>query len=133
MARPTISVKDKVTVAIVQAQGGHIWCPLCGKALEPDAPRILEHMVVRAFTGSDETKYLAWVHKECADLKTFGSKATCAGGDIHKIAKAKRLSKARQAHDAIVKREAEKQAGKIKSRGFDKRLTKRFDGKVVAR
>lgn len=48
-------------------------------------------------------------------------------------AKSKRLATARQAHDAIVKREAEKQAGKIKSRGFCKTLTKRFDGKVVAR
>jgi len=48
-------------------------------------------------------------------------------------AKSKRLNAARQAHAAIVKREAAKQAGKIKSRGFDKTLTKRFDGKVVAR
>lgn len=52
----------------------------------------------------------------------------------HKLnSKAKRLAAARQAHDAAVKREAEKKRGAIKSRGFDKKLRKRFDGKVVER
>lgn len=47
--------------------------------------------------------------------------------------RAKRLAKARQAHDAIVKREAEKVAGSIKSRGFDKALRKRMNGQVEKR
>ena len=92
-ARPHISVKDKVTVAIAQATGGYIWCPLCSKPLVSDEPRILEHLVARAFTGSDDVKLLAYCHKACSDLKTYGRKATCADSDIHKIAKAKRISK----------------------------------------
>lgn len=127
--RPHISVKDKVTVAIAQAAGGHIYCPLCRKPLHPDEPRILEHMVVRAFTGSDETKYLAWVHKVCADLKTYGGKATCADGDIHKVAKAKRIAKAREVHRAVVARVMERPAGKIRGRGFSG--WQKFDGSVV--
>ena len=91
--RPHISVKDKVTVAIAQAPFGHIVCPLCRGWLEPNEERILEHMVARAFTGSDDTRLLAWVHKACADRKTYGNKATCADGDIHKVAKAKRIAK----------------------------------------
>ena len=47
--------------------------------------------------------------------KTNGTKATCAGGDIHKIAKAKRLAKARAVHQAVVKKEASKVRGSIKS------------------
>lgn len=132
-ARPHISVKDKVTVAIAQAAGGHIYCPLCRKPLHPEEPRILEHMVVRAFTNSDETKYLAWVHKACADLKTYGGKATCADGDIHKIAKARRIAKAREIHHAIVQKVMAKPVGKIRSRGFDKTRTKRFSGQVEKR
>lgn len=90
--RPHISVKDKVTVAIAQGQGGFIWCPLCSKPLDPMEPRILEHLVPRAWTGNDKVEFLAWVHKPCADLKTYGNKATCADGDIHKIAKADRIA-----------------------------------------
>ena len=91
--RPHISVRDKVDVAIAQARGGYIICPLCGNGLLPKGPRILEHMVVRAFTNSDDPEYLAWVHADCAHKKTNGNKATCADGDIHKIAKAKRIAK----------------------------------------
>lgn len=115
--RAHIPVKDKVTVAIAQAQGGHIVCPLCGKWLEPDEPRVLEHIVCYAFTKSHETKFLAWVHKPCADRKTLGkSKATCADGDIHKIAKAKRLATARQVHEQVKARVIDRPPGKIRNR-----------------
>lgn len=89
-----ISVKTKVDVAIMQAAG--IRCPLCSKYLMSGDPRILEHMVPRAlFTilhKRDAKENLRWVHKRCAVLKTNGTKATCADGDIHKIAKAKRIA-----------------------------------------
>lgn len=130
MKRPTISVKDKVTAAIAQAAGGYIFCPLCRKPLHSDDPRILEHMVARAFTGSDDVSLLAWVHKPCADQKTYGGKATCADGDIHKIAKAKRIAKAREAHAAVVARVTERPAGAIKSRGFAKGWRRKMNGKV---
>jgi len=48
-------------------------------------------------------------------------------------AKSKRLNAARQAHAAIVKREAAKQAGKIKSRGFETKYRKKMNGSVEKR
>ena len=113
--RPHISVRDKVTVAIAQAPFGHIVCPLCRGWLEPNEERILEHMVARAFTGSDDTRLLAWVHKACADRKTYGNKATCAGGDIHKIAKAKRIAAGGR----------KRRGRKMQSRPFPKRMEAR--------
>lgn len=43
-------------------------------------------------------------------------------------AKAKRLAKAKAAHEA-----GEKKASRMKSRGFDKSMTRKFDGRVVFR
>lgn len=92
MKRPHISEKTKVSIAIAQAQHGVIWCPLCHKSIGPDDERILEHMVPHELGGSSTIENLAWVHKECADQKTYGTGATCADGDTHKIAKAKRIA-----------------------------------------
>lgn len=129
--RPNISVKMKVDAALRQAFGcAH--CPLCKKQLLPEHERILEHMVPYAWDHSNITENLAWVHKECAHQKTYGSKATSAGGDIHKIAKAKRLAKAREVHEAILRGEP-RHPGSIKSRGFDKTYRKRMNGEVVRR
>jgi hypothetical protein len=85
-------VKTKVDVALRQAFGCAI-CPLCKMQLLPEHKRILEHMVPFAWTQGHITEDLAWVHKECADKKTYGNKATCADGDIHKIAKANRIAR----------------------------------------
>ena len=43
-------------------------------------------------------------------------------------AKAKRLAKAKAAHEA-----GEKKASRMRSRGFDKSMTRKFDGRVVPR
>lgn len=48
-------------------------------------------------------------------------------------AKAKRIAKAQAVHKAVVAKVMERPAGKIKGRGFDKTLRKRFDGKVERR
>jgi hypothetical protein len=97
-----------VNVAIEQA-GGWIRCALCSGPLRPEDPRILEHLVPHELDGSSDAENLRWVHKECAAKKTNGSRATSAGGDIHKIAKAKRLA---------TKHSQPNQPGTIKSRGF---------------
>lgn len=89
--RPPVSVKTKVDVALRQSFGNAI-CPLCRMQLLPEHERVLEHMVPFAWTMGHITEDLAWVHKACADKKTYGNKATCADGDIHKIAKAKRIA-----------------------------------------
>ncbi len=108
MKRPTIPHRVMVNVAIEQA-GGWIRCALCSGPLRPEDPRILEHLVPHELDGSSDAENLRWVHKECAAKKTNGSRATSAGGDIHKIAKAKRLA---------TKHSQPNQPGTIKSRGF---------------
>lgn len=88
--RPHISDRTKVNVAIRQCGG--LVCPLCRDALVEQDPRVLEHMVPHELGGASDETNLRWVHKACADRKTQGSGATCADGDIHKIAKAKRIA-----------------------------------------
>ena len=117
--RPHISERVKVNVAIEQA-GGWIRCVLCSGPLRPSEPRILEHLVPHELSGSSREENLRWVHKGCATRKTNGSKATSAGGDIHKIAKSKRLAKATQTHAAIVAKTESKKPGSIRSRPFPK-------------
>lgn len=116
--RPSIPVRVQVAVALKQAV--KVPCPLCGFHVDHTSERVLEHMVPRAWTESDGIEGLAWVHKACADKKTFGSGATVADGDLHKIAKVKRLAKARAEHEAIVAKLATRAPGKIKSRPFPK-------------
>lgn len=90
--RPHISDRTKVNVAIMQGPDCSITCGLCFAPLDFLAPRVLEHMVPHELGGASDETNLRWVHKACADRKTQGSGATCADGDIHKIAKAKRIA-----------------------------------------
>lgn len=46
-------------------------------------------------------------------------------------AKAKRIASAREVHKAVVSRVMTRPAGKIKSRGFSKTLSRKFNGRVV--
>jgi len=131
MKRPNISDRVRVNVAISQAKHGGIVCPICQTLLVANEPRVLEHMVPHELGGSSTEANLRWVHDECAKTKTNGSKTTVADGDIHKIAKAKRLEKARAAHEAIVSGTAEKPPGKIKSRPFQG--SRKFNGTPVWR
>ncbi len=131
MKRPTIPHRVMVNVAISQAEHGAIRCPICHTGLAAMDDRILEHMVPHELGGSSDETNLRWVHKDCAAKKTNGNKATVAGGDIHKIAKAKRLQRAHEAHEAVVLGTAEKPPGTIKSRGFQG--SRKFDGTPVWR
>ncbi len=122
-----------VTVAILQA--GSIRCALCNKPLTADQARILEHLVPVKLGGGNTIDNLRWVHRPCADRKTNGTAATVADGDLHKIAKAKRLDRAREAHRAVLAGEATREPGKIKSGGFRQHpaLRRTMSGKVVPR
>lgn len=130
-ARPTISPRVMVSVAIRQAnsladektyQKRGVFCPLCYRILLSNEARRLEHMTPRATRialglDPDAPENLYWVHKECADKKTNGkSKATCADGDIHKIAKAKRVNRDHELHKAVRRGDAVRPPGKIKNR-----------------
>lgn len=119
MKRPSISPRVMVNVAIEQAMNAEIECPLCGIGLAAMDARILEHMVPHQLGGASDETNLRWVHKECAARKTNGNKATAAGGDIHKIAKTKRLQK---------KHSNPLPEGKIKSRGFQG--SRKFNGEI---
>lgn len=134
--RKAIPVKVQVSVAIRQAGG--VRCPLCLGWVDGDEPRVLEHMTPHATMVAlgkvpDAIDNLRWVHAECAAKKTNGTKATCADGDLHKIAKAKRVAKATEIHRAVVARVMERKPSRIRSRGFDKTLTKKFNGRVERR
>lgn len=72
-----------------------------------------------------DPRYLEPRYADNHDIITNGTKATVAGGDIHKIAKAKRLAKE---HEEFRRRclkrepgEPRQKSGKIRSRGFDKK------------
>ena len=131
MKRPTIPYRVMVNVAISQGERGEVRCPICRTGLAAMDDRILEHMVPHELGGSSDETNLRWVHKECAKTKTNGNKATVAGGDIHKIAKAKRLQRAHEAHEAVVLGTAENPPGTIKSRGFQG--SRKFNGTPVWR
>lgn len=119
--RPHISSKVMVSVAIKQAEHGEIPCPLCGTGIASFEARVLEHMTPHELGGSSDEGNLRWVHRECAALKTNGGKATSADGDLHKIAKAKRLERARKAHEDAVLGKFEPKTGKPKLRPFPSR------------
>lgn len=122
MRRPTTTAAMKLEV--LRRVGVIVPCAMCQSAIEIKDVHF-DHWLALVDDGEHTAENLRPTCFSCNSQK---------GAVEHKNnSKAKRLSKARQAHDAIVKREAEKPAGKIKSRGFDKTLTKRFDGKVVAR
>jgi len=67
-------------------------CPLCGADLMPGQEIEWDHQVPVALGGSHDFANIRPVHKRCHARKSFGSKATTAGSDIHKIAKAKRIA-----------------------------------------
>jgi len=127
--RPHISDKVKVSVAIAQSQFGCIMCPICHVMLYPDEPRILEHMVPHELGGKSDESNLRYVHAECARKKTNGNAATSADGDIHKIAKGKRLKREHEEHVARVLGKGEERqpyvrprSRKIPSRPFPKKV-----------
>lgn len=51
-----------------------------------------EHVTTLALGGADMPSNCAYSFKEAHARQTFGTKATAANGDIHKIAKAKRCA-----------------------------------------
>ena len=130
--RKDIPCHVRVSVAIRQAwqstaAGCEFFaCGLCRQPLNAYEPRILEHMTPRATLVAlgmdpDTPANLYWVHAECANKKTNGTKATTAGSDKHMIAKGKRLEVAR-----LAKKDVEKKLTKERWR-----LKKKLDGTVV--
>ena len=100
--RKDIPCHVRVSVAIRQANLGAneykgFRCPLCSGILESTDARILEHMTPHATRVAlgldpDAIDNLRFVHAECANKKTNGTKATTAGSDKHMIRKGERVA-----------------------------------------
>ena len=121
MTRRATTVANMREMLLRQAQdfGASIICPLCTESILPGDKTIREHMHALGLDGPDTPDNWRLVHKPCARRKTFGTKATTAGSDIHLIAKGKRL-RGETGQDRPKR--------KIPSRGFDKRCVKPVHG-----
>lgn len=95
-------------------------CALCGALLAIHGC-IAEHWVTVESGNDQKPDCLLCI--PCAHRKTYGTKATSYGSDAHARAKIKRLR-------GETKQGPKK---KIQSRGFDKTLRRKFNGKVEAR
>ena len=120
---PTPGQVRDVLIKQAYELGSPIVCPLCSGPMYPWQPLIREDMHAVALGGVDGPENWRYVHKECAHKKTFGTKATTAGSDIHLIAKGKRLrgETGQNRRKAKIKSPGFKKDGpkrKIQSRGF---------------
>ena len=104
--------------AMWDAQNGS--CAVC-KAPTSLAGMIAEHTIPVALGNTEKPDAL--LCKPCADRKTFGTKATTYGSDIHALAKIKRIRRKMTLPTT--------EGRSIQSRGFDKTLRRKFDGTVV--
>lgn len=137
MTRRTITARLARDIIIRQLAEGyatrnggcfHIACCLCGNAIHTLEKTQWEHVTPLTLGGADDQTNIRIAHDACSKAKTNGKAHDASSGDLHKIAKAKRLSVAQEAHKA-----GEKKAIKMQSRGFDKRYRKRMDGTVERR
>jgi hypothetical protein len=98
-------------------------CTKCRLRIKADQSIEWDHYWPLALDGPHGFEAIRPLHKECHALKSFGSKATSAGSDIHAIAKAKRIARGGKT----------KSGRKLQSRPFDKTRSKGFDGTVRER
>ncbi|MGV6875880.1 HNH endonuclease signature motif containing protein [Pseudochelatococcus sp. B33] len=125
--RRKITTLDKLKVVVAQAT-----CPLCGGRLGDLTGLDFDHAVPLALGGADDLSNLRAVHRDCHKAKTNGRPATSAGGDIHAIAKAKRLARDASDFDMRILAKAngddpppeQRRKRKIASRPFPKRKSK---------
>lgn len=108
-------------VSILLAQGSTILCFRCREPITHADDCEREHLHERALEGGDEAQNARISHSGCHDSITFGNKATTAGSSVQRIAKAKRIAKARALDAAVIAGEAERPRSSIRSGGFDKR------------
>lgn len=113
----------KALSAAVKLEAIGIWCRVVCADCDMAGPLSIiqyDHIVPVAFGGTDDATNIKPICTTCHASKTYGNKATVASGDLHKIAKSKRLARAKEAHAAIVAKVEERKPSKIKSRPFAK-------------
>ena len=118
----------KERVQLWQAQRGLCGCG-CGEPLrDKDEGVVGEHVWWFVALGNDG-KPDKFYRKPCARKKTNGPR-----GDLTVIAHVKRLAEGRTQADKRAERGPKLRSNaKLKSRGFDKSLSKKFSGEVVKR
>lgn len=111
--------------AMTPARKRRIWeaadglCEVCGEPVDPSGPNVrFDHRIDLWTSHDDSDENLRPIHRKvCDEAKT--------SADLKKISKTKRL---------IAKREGTtKPKRPIANRGFDKTVTRGFDGKVRRR
>lgn len=119
------AISRRIAVEIVLSQEGR--CTICKQKLIPKNIAY-DHVHPLALGGADDISNLAAICADpCHRKKTSGNGATSHGSDIGNIAKTRRLESKRL---GISK---EKSGPKIKSRGFAKSHSKKFNGQIVER
>lgn len=88
--RPPITNRMKIDALLFQAWRRYfpITCAICSEAIEPEQELDWDHTTPLALGGEHHYGNLRPLHRGCHRKKTSGTKATSAGSDIHKIAKA---------------------------------------------
>jgi 5-methylcytosine-specific restriction endonuclease McrA len=125
VTRPPIPVRMKIDSLLFRAVllGHPILCNVCHAKLSPGDVIEWDHYNPLALGGAHTWANLLPLHKACHRKKTSGTKATSAGSDIHTIAKVKRLANGGK----------KRRGPKMKSRGFDKTMSRKMDGSVSFR
>jgi hypothetical protein len=93
MTRKTFS--ERMVLTVLLKQGAEILCPRCEKPIMLGHKIDREHFHELALGGADDVENCFYSHAECHAIATNGTKATSAGSSKHRIAKSKRMIKAR--------------------------------------
>lgn len=116
--------------AKLEAMARYLLCPglaekrhECGKPFGALSNIEFDHIKRDEIDGDNSPENCRPLCSECHRLKTSGNGATSAGSDTHMAAKGKRIRGETK----------QREKAKIRSAGFDKTKSKRFDGKVVPR
>jgi hypothetical protein len=82
----------------LEAMARYLRCPgvpekqrKCGKPFGRLEDIRFDHVAAETFTHDNSPENCRPLCQECHDLKTFGSRATSAGSDVHMAAKGRRL------------------------------------------
>lgn len=124
MKRPAIT--PKMRLKVFQDFGAIVCCQAegCDAAIYIKEAE-LDHHLALVDGGKHETGNLRPICSSCHRKKS--------AREHRNNAKAKRLAKAHAEHQAVLARVMKRPAGKIRSRGFDKRLRKKMNGQTERR